>query len=762
MRSSSSTRQTLAVVAVTLVCACSAPPEEVDWLLYGGRVITLDDDGSIHTAIALDGGLIVAVGGDDLRSRYDPRNELDLAGRAVIPGFIDSHTHIEGRPERYVHLPELDSIEEMVRRVAERAASLGAGEWVTGYGWSEDELAEGRRPLRADLDRAAPNNPVVLTRAGGHSAVANSLALELGGLDRDSPDPENGVLERDDNGELNGIIRERQDVLTRLVPRADPEELRASFVTNLRDLFRHGITSLVQASSNIRAYEFWESVYVEHRGTLPRAAVQLRWQGEEEMAAFGKRTGDGDEHLRVGAIKIFVDGGFTGPAAFTKEPYVGQADYRGKLSLTPEELRTTIRDAHEAGWQLGIHAIGDAAIELTVETLIAALEDAPRDDHRHYLNHFTMRPSDETMIAMADHGIAITQQPNFTYTLEGRYVANLDGARLEHNNPLRSPIDHGVFVALSSDILPIGPAVGLYGAVTRKGMSGRVFAESERLSVEEALRAYTRNGAYLTFEEGSKGTLEVGRAADLVILAQDPLAMAPDALLGLDVDATFLGGRMVYERAGFLSGEVGLLGDSLPEPTQILNTTDPEVCGRLHELEDLVVDPETRGVRDVVAILRPLSEIVGAPVRAPPLRSPFLLDNRGCRFVPHASVAPVGTILEATNSDDVLHTVHLYGPQEKNLALAIKGFRTRLTLEGPGLYVVRCDVHGWMQAFIRVVEEPYYAMSDESGRFRIDGAPPGDYTLELWHERLGTLETTVHIAHDEVSTVRIDYSPEIE
>ena len=147
-----------------------------------------------------------------------------------------------------------------------------------------------------------------------------------------------------------------------------------------------------------------------------------------------------------------------------------------------------------------------------------------------------------------DRRRGITQQPNFTYTLEGRYVANLDGVRLEHNNPLRSPLDHGVFLALSSDILPIGPAVGLYGAVTRKGMSGRVFGESEKLSIEEALRAYTRNGAYLTFEEGSKGALEAGRMADLVILAQDPLTIEADALLDLQVDATFLGGRLVYER----------------------------------------------------------------------------------------------------------------------------------------------------------------------------------------------------------------------
>jgi predicted amidohydrolase YtcJ len=354
------------------------------------------------------------------------------------------------------------------------------------------------------------------------------------------------VIERDADGELNGIIRERQDVVARLVPAAPKEELAASLTENLRGLFALGITSIVQAADSIGNYPQWEAIYAANTGQLPRASVQVRWEGVEAMSAFGRRTGDGDENLRVGPIKIFVDGGFTGPAAYTSLPYKDQGEYRGTLTMAEEELRRIVREAHDAGWQLGIHAIGDAAIELAVGAVHEALVANPRADHRHYLNHFTVMPGAATMERMAADGVAITQQPNFTYTLEGRYVANLDGDRLAHNNPLRTPMRHGVFLALSSDVLPIGPHVGLYAAVTRKGRSGAVYAAEEALTIEEALRGYTLNGAWLTREESSKGSLEAGKLADLVVLDDDPLTGSPEELLTARVLRTYLGGRLVF------------------------------------------------------------------------------------------------------------------------------------------------------------------------------------------------------------------------
>jgi predicted amidohydrolase YtcJ len=520
---------------------------QVDDILINGKVLTLDHNGTVASVVVVDDGRILAVGGEELVDRYDAQNATDLQGRLLMPGFIDTHTHIRGQARRYIDLNGTRSIRELKQQVADKAAELGPGEWITGYGWSEDVMEELRRPLREDLDAAAADNPVYLLRAGGHSAVVNSLGLKIAGVDKDTPDPDGGVIERDSAGELNGIIRETHEIVGRFVPEASNDELRDSLVSMLEDQLKLGITSLVHATGTIDHYPEWERIYREHAGRLPRATIQVAWEGSEAMKAFGKKTGDGDEFLEVGAVKVFVDGGFTGPAAYTREPYRGQGDYRGKLSLTVDELRKVIGEAHAAGWQLGIHAIGDAAIELTVDELVAALQSAPRPDHRHYLNHFTVMPSTETMIAMAENEISITQQPNFTYTLEGRYVEYLDGDRLQHNNPLRSPMDHGIHVAISSDILPIGPMVGVQAAVPRKGMSGAMYGKEEALTVVEALRAYTALGAWLTFDEQQKGTIEPGKLADMIVLDQDLTSMDPDHIVNTRVLQTWLNGKLVYQ-----------------------------------------------------------------------------------------------------------------------------------------------------------------------------------------------------------------------
>jgi predicted amidohydrolase YtcJ len=520
----------------------------VDLLLHNGKIVTVDDDFSIQQAVAVRDGVIVEVGGNDLLSKYDADRTIDLEGKMVMPGFNDTHIHIAGDPIREIDLTQTTSVAQLQEQVRAKVAQLGEGEWITGYGWSEDAFTELRKPTRTDLDEAAPRNPVTLTRAGGHSAVVNSLAFELAGITSASPNPDRGILEKDERGELNGTIRERQDTVGRLVPRATREETRPSFVQHLRDLLELGITSLAQAGVSPNGYEEWEVVYAEHGEELPRANVQIRWAGPDRMNAFGKKTGDGDERLRVGAVKVFVDGGFTGPSAYTIDEYRSEPGFRGSLDIDEEELRTLVGQAHEMGWQMGFHAIGDAAIQLIVNYFAEALDASPRDNHRHYLNHFTVRPPPEVMELMAEHDILITQQPNFTYTLEGRYVEYLQEEHAAHNNPLRSPMDHGVFVALSSDILPIGPMVGIYAAVTRKGASGAVFAPEEKLTMEEAIIGYTRNGAYITFEEDIKGTLEPGMLADMIVLSDDLLTIDPERILDVVVEKTIVGGRVVFER----------------------------------------------------------------------------------------------------------------------------------------------------------------------------------------------------------------------
>ena len=539
----------------TLVAALAAcqPAEEpvikipADLILSNGKIVSVDEEFSIHSTIVVSDGKVVELGDASLLDKYEAVTVRDLDGKTLIPGFIDSHTHISGDPQRYINLSEITSIAEMQDLIRAKAEELGAGEWITGYGWSEDELAEGRKPLRGDLDIAAPRNPVTLTRAGGHSAVVSTSALGLAEINNNTPDPEGGVIERDENGVANGIIRERQNIVGRLVPDSTYEELLASLEINLGNLLAKGITSITDASTAPDEYAMWEELYGKPDVKLPRSALQFQWFDPEGISEVKERVGDGNEFLRIGPIKVFADGGFTGPAAFTKEPYLNQGDYRGYLNMPAEELVAHINEIHDAGWQMGVHAIGDAAIELVVVTLADALTRNPREDHRTYLNHFSMRPSDETMETMAEHGIHITQQPNFTYTLEGRYVANLDGWRLEHNNPLRSPMDRGVHVAISSDILPIGPLVGIYAAVTRKGMSGRVFGADEAISIEEAIAGYTIKGAYLGFEEDIKGSLEPGKLADMVVLSDDILTIDPEEIMDIEIEQTYVGGELVYQ-----------------------------------------------------------------------------------------------------------------------------------------------------------------------------------------------------------------------
>jgi predicted amidohydrolase YtcJ len=553
-------RLTAAVTAAALLIGCgsergdtpaSAPQlsaEYVDLILTGGKVLTVDSEFSIHDTVVVDEGLIVATGGPELLDSYDAANTVDLGGKVLMPGFIDSHTHIRGRPIRFVELSEVSSIEEIKELISAKIDQLGEGEWITGYGWSEDELEEGRRPLRADLDEVAPNNPVTLTRAGGHSAVVNSMALELADITLDTAQPEGGVIERGDDGQLNGIIRERQEIVGRLVPDSTYEELIASLEINLNALLEKGITSIVDASKRVSDYAMFEEIYATAELPLPRSALQMLWNDPIAINALREQVGEGNERLKLGPIKVFADGGFTGPAAYTLVPYLNQGEYRGYLNMSEAELRAQLNQIHDDGWQMGIHAIGDAAIVLVVNILADALERNPREDHRHYLNHFSMRPPELTMELMAQHGINISQQPNFTYTLEGRYVMNLDGWRLQHNNPLRSPMDHGITVAISSDILPIGPMVGLYAAVTRKGMTGTVYGPDEAITMEEAIRGYTLLGAHMTFDESIKGSLEPGKLADMIVLSDDLLTIDPERIMDVEVEQTYVGGELVYSR----------------------------------------------------------------------------------------------------------------------------------------------------------------------------------------------------------------------
>ena len=473
-----SRREFLGAAGLASLAAAShldAQGTAADLVLFNGRVVTVDDAFSIRQAIVVKDGRILAIGGNELRNRYTVARTIDLHGRMVMPGFHDTHIHLGGHSRRYIDLNDTNSLSQLKQQVSEKAKELGPGEWITGGGWDEYHFTEQRKPLRADLDAAAPNNPVVLTRAGGHSSVGNSKALELADINAKTPDPPRGLIEKDAGGAPNGVIRERNDLYTRLVPRDKPADVRASLLENVRDQLKLGITSVIEAGASVDpgvvgSYAEWELLYQNHGTDLPRASIQIGYPspagqakaGAEKLKEFGRKTGDGNDRLRVGSIgEMAADGGFTGPTAWSLVDYKGQPGFRGRAFFTPEEIHANIEEGHKLGWQFGIHAIGDAAIAMTVDALDKVLQAYPRNDHRHYLCHFTVLPPVRTMEIMAKDKIHIAQQPNFTYNLEGRYVETLEGNRLATNNAITTPFKkYGLFMAFGSDNLPIGPMVG--------------------------------------------------------------------------------------------------------------------------------------------------------------------------------------------------------------------------------------------------------------------------------------------------------------
>jgi hypothetical protein len=563
-----SRRQFLGVAGVAsldVAARLQAQGATADLVLFNGKIVTVDDAFSIRQAIAIKDGRILTVGGNELRNQYSAARTIDLRGRMVMPGFHDTHIHLGGHSRRYIDLNDTTSLKQLKEQVSAKAKELGPNEWITGGGWDEYHFTDGeKKPLRGDLDAAAPNNPVVLVRAGGHSSVGNSKALEQADINSATPDPPRGLIEKDSSGAPNGVIRERNDLYMRLVPKDKPADVRESLLADVRKQLQLGITSVIEAGSSVDpdvvgSYAEWELLYQKHGTDLPRASVQVGYpspQGEAKLGAmrlkeFGKKTGDGNDRLRVGSIgEMAADGGFTGPTAWSLVDYKGLPGFRGRAFFTPEQIHANIEEGHKLGWQFGIHAIGDAAIKMTVDALDDVITKYPRADHRHYLCHFTVLPPAHTMELMAKDKIHIAQQPNFTYNLEGRYVETLEGNRLATNNAITTPVKkYGLFMAFGSDNLPIGPMVGLYAAVTRKGESGKVYGAGEAVSIKEAITMYTRNGAFLTREEKIKGTLEPGKLADMIVLPEDLLNVPPEKVLNMKVDMTIVGGKVLYERA---------------------------------------------------------------------------------------------------------------------------------------------------------------------------------------------------------------------
>ena len=533
-------------------------------LYRGGDVVTMDAACPRATALATRAGRIVAVGAEDeCRAALAPGGageraveEIDLAGRCVVPGFIDTHLHPVGLLYFDLHadLSRVASIAEMQGVLRAAAAAHPDDPCVVGLRLQDESLAERRLPTRGELDAVCSDRPVVVLEHDGHSAAGNSVALAAAGLDRMTSDPQGGRLARDATGRASGAAFESAaQMLLGAAPSPSLERFRDTARTTFARMSAHGITSAGVVLQTDEEGPGGAGAALESLGFLmlldevPFAtyAILIGRTVEAAVAARASALHDPAAGRRVGGFKIFADGTFGSCTACMRDPFSDRPGERGFLTLPEDEIEARMRAAHDAGLQVCVHAIGDAAVERCVDLYERLLAEAPRPDHRHRIEHASI--ADPALIArIARLGIAVSTQPLFIHSEKSWLERRLGAERARHVYPLRAFADAGVLVGGASDA-PVESTDVLHAiacCVTREG-----FVPSQALTPHEALALFTRDAARVQFEENEKGTLTPGKRADLVVLEANPLAVAPHEIAAIRVLRTVVAGRVVHDVA---------------------------------------------------------------------------------------------------------------------------------------------------------------------------------------------------------------------
>jgi hypothetical protein len=527
-------------------------------IVHGGPILTMDDANPIVDAVGMHHGIVVATGTEaDVRERMPANAEaIHLDGRLATPGLYDAHAHTFmtgfALMEVDVAAPGVASIDDIRRRVTERSRTVEPGAWIIGQGYDQASLAEQRHPSRQDLDAAAPDHPVALWRSCHHIMAVNSRALALAGIDRNTPDPDGGTIDRDEHGEPTGVLREHA---TSLVQAAQPDpteaEIAAAIVAGGREFVRHGVVAVAEAgirtADQMRAYQrVWRSRELPVRSYL----MMIIDDTLDDLIGLGISTGFGDDWLRIGNAKLFSDGSIGGRTARMRQPYEGEPDNVGLWMMEPADLKAKVRRAHDAGFQLGIHAIGDAAIDLVLDAYEEAQRATPRPDTRHRIEHCSIVDPD-TIRRIRRLGVVPIPGTSFLHYTRPAYEQNLGKDRFRYAYALKTYAEHGIVAAASSDapVVPVDPLIGIQTMVTRKDRLGEDAWQQERVSVEEAIRAYTVNAAYASFAEQTRGRLAPGMVGDVTVFDQDLRAMDPDCITNAKADFSIADGNVVWDRA---------------------------------------------------------------------------------------------------------------------------------------------------------------------------------------------------------------------
>lgn len=529
-----------------------------DLVFLNGPIITVDPAYPSPESVAVVQNRIALVGSAaNVRAAIGPNTKVvDLGGRALLPGFNDNHTHpisfgeqlsaIDASPKA---APTLAKLQDAFRAAAANGHENGHG-WLVARGYDDSRLDIHRHPTRHELDEATGNRPAILIRTCGHLAVANSAALMLADVGVTTADPSGGKIDRDAHGEPTGLLRETAMKLVRdLTPAPTVSQLKEFLRAAGKRFLAYGITSVGEAavsnSDQLTAYQ-----ELARAGELPMRVFTMMLIDDtlEPLARLGIRTGFGDAWLRIGPAKVFQDGSGGGRTAAMTVDYRNDPGNRGITIYDQEGLNARFTRANAAGFQMCAHAIGDRAITMILDAYETALRANPRPDARPRIEHCGIC-TPEHLRRMRQMGVLAIPQPSFIYYLGDSYIENFTPEQLALSYPGRAWIDHGIVAAGSSDVPVVSadPFVNLRSAVTRLTQDGQEMGPEQGVTIEEAIRMFTANGAYASFEERIKGTITPGKLADFAVLDRDPRTVPAEELHTLRAELTVIDGRVVHE-----------------------------------------------------------------------------------------------------------------------------------------------------------------------------------------------------------------------
>ena len=529
-----------------------------DIVFLNGEVITVDNQNQICEAVAVEGNRIVFVGKTEEVKKHIgfQTTVIDLNGRSLLPGFIDSHLHLSAYGVDKLGVsckaPHIQSLHDIFQDIREKAAGLSKGKWIRAWGFNEMKIAEQRYPTKEELDEISMEHPIIIVRACNHISVVNSKALEILGIHNDTPNPKGGMIERNENGIMTGRLLETAHFQSVKEVTYSEDELFHALELASNDYTAAGITSVHDAGAqdanifNIMQQSVQDGI-VKVRIYAMVSALDDPEAFIEIMIAKGVKTGMGDSRFKIGPAKLFTDGSSSGPTIATREAYTSYPNDYGILYYTQEELNRILGKAHNEGFQITVHAQGDRAIEMMLNCIETAQNEHPHSDARPRIEHAGISTPD-LIERMKRLGVIPIPNPAFFLEYGEGYVRNY-GERVNSMYPIRDFYESGIISAIGSDspVTDYNPLLGIQAAVNRKSNTGLEIGDTQTVSVLQAIRAYTWNGAYASFDEHQKGSIEVGKLADMVMLDGSILQINAENISDLSVKMTVIDGEVVFQ-----------------------------------------------------------------------------------------------------------------------------------------------------------------------------------------------------------------------